>query len=163
DVIGSHEDIQAARLEDVRNFFKTYYAPNNASLAIVGDFDVASAKTLVEKYFGPLKKGLEVPKLNIETPTITAERRVTVQDRIPLRRVFMGWPTPAFFKEGDADADVVANALGGGKSSRLYKKLVYEKRIAQDVSAFQQSLALQSVFQISATARPGHTNEELEK
>jgi zinc protease len=161
-VIGSHADIQAAKLDDVRNFFKTYYAPNNATMAIVGDFDTAATKTLVEKYFGPLKRGPEVPKVEVDTPKITSERRVTVADRIPLPRVYMAWITPAFFQAGDADADITANALGAGKSSRLYKKLVYEKRIAQDVSAFQQSLSLGSVFQISATARPGHTPEELE-
>jgi zinc protease len=162
DVIGSHDDIQAAKLEDVRAFFKTYYAPNNASLAIVGDIDAARTKTLVEKYFGPLKRGPDVPKIQIETPPITAERRVVVRDHVPLPRVYMAWITPAFFKDGDADADVTASALGGGKSSRLYKKLVYDKQIAQDVSAFQQSLTLGSVFQITATARPGHTAEELE-
>jgi len=161
-VIGSHADINAAKLDDVRNFFKTYYAPNNATLAIVGDFEAGATRALVEKYFGPLKKGPAVPKIAVETPPITAERRVTVTDRIPLPRVYMAWITPAFFKDGDADADVTASALGGGKSSRLYKKLVYDKRIAQDVSAFQQSLSLGSVFQISATARPGHTPEELE-
>src|SRR5262245_8282280 len=110
-VIGSHQDIQAAKLEDVRNFFKTYYAPNNASLAIVGDFDSAPTKTLVEKYFGPLKKGPDAPKVNVETPKITAEKRVTVADRIPLPRVYMAWLTPQYFKPGDADADVVASAL----------------------------------------------------
>jgi zinc protease len=162
DVIGSHDDIQAAKLEDVRTFFKTYYAPNNASLAIVGDIDATGTRALVEKYFGPLKRGPEVPKVQIPTPAITAERRVVVKDHVPLQRVYLGWITPAFFKDGDADADVTANALGGGKSSRLYKKLVYEKQIAQDVSAFQQSLTLGSVFQITATARPGHTAGELE-
>src|SRR4029079_1685430 len=84
DVIGSHADIQAARLEDVKNFFKTYYAPNNASLAIVGDIDKAATKKLVEKYFGPLKQGTPAPKPSIETPKITAERRAVVKDRVEL-------------------------------------------------------------------------------
>ena len=162
-VIGSHEDIQAARLEDVKQFFKRYYAPNNASLAIVGDFDPARARTLVRKYFGTLKRGPEVPPLANNTPKITSERRATVQDRIELPRLYMAWLTSPFYKPGDADADIASIILGGGRSSRLYKKLVYEQQIAQDVSAVQQSLILGSQFQITVTARPGHTTEELER
>jgi len=162
DVMGSHEDIQSAKLEDVRNFFRQYYAPNNASLAIAGDFDAAATRQLVQKYFGPFKRGPEVPKVTVQTPQITAERRGVIKDHVELPRVYMAWITPPFFKEGDADADVTANALGGDKSSRLYKKLVYEKQIAQDVAAEQQSLVLGSAFQIIVTARPGHKPEEIE-
>jgi zinc protease len=163
DVMGSHADIQAAKLEDVRNFFKLYYAPNNASLAIVGDFDPAQAKQLVEKYFGPLKRGAPVPKISVVTPPITAERRAVIHDQVELPRVYMAWLTSPVFKPGDADADLASDVLGGGKSSRLYKKLVYEKQIALDVSASQQSLSLGSVFEIVVTARPGHTAAEMEK
>ena len=162
-VIGSHEDIQAAKLDDVRRFFGQYYAPNNASLAIVGDFDPAQAKALVQKYFSTLKRGPAVPPIKAETPKITAERRKTMTARVELPRVYMAWITSPILKPGDADADIASNILGGGRSSRLYKKLVYEKQIAQTVSAAQQSLILGSVFQIEATARPGHTAEELEK
>ncbi len=162
-VIGSHADIQAAKLEDVKNFFKLYYAPNNASLAIVGDIDKAATKALVEKYFGPFKKGAPVPKPSIETPKITTERRAVVTDRVELPRVYMSWITSPFFKPGDADADIAGTVLGGGKSSRLFKSLVYEKQIAQSVTAAQYSLTLGSVFTIEATARPGHTSDELEK
>jgi zinc protease len=162
-VIGSHEDIQAAKLEDVRRFFRQYYAPNNASLAIVGDFDPAQAKALVQKYFSTLKRGPAVPPIKAETPKITSERRKTMTARVELPRVYMAWITSPILKPGDADADIASNILGGGRSSRLYKKLVYEKQIAQTVSAVQQSLILGSVFQIEATARPGHTAEELEK
>jgi zinc protease len=163
DVMGSHADIQAAKLMDVRNFFRLYYAPNNASLAIVGDFDPAHAKELVEKYFGPLKRGTPVPKIAAVTPPITAERRAVIHDQVELPRVYMAWLTSPIFKPGDSDADLAADILGGGKSSRLYKKLVYEKQIALDVSAEQQSLNLGSVFEIQVTARPGHTAEEMEK
>ena len=93
DVIGSHADIQAAKLEDIRNFFKLYYAPNNASLAIVGDFDPAQAKQLVEKYFGPLKRGPPVPKIAAVTPPIIAERRIVIHDQVELPRVYMAWLT----------------------------------------------------------------------
>ena len=162
-VIGSHEDIQAVKLDDVRRFFRQYYSPNNASLAIVGDFDPAMAKSLVEKYFSTLKRGSDVPPIKAETPKITSERRKVVKSRVELPRVYMAWITSPILKPGDADADIASNVLGGGRSSRLYKKLVYEKQIAQTVSVQQYSLILGSIFQIEATARPGHTVEELEK
>ncbi len=161
-VIGSHTDIQAARLEDVKKFFKLYYAPNNASLAIVGDIDVAAAKKQVEKYFGSIKRGADVPKIKVTTPSITSERKTVVPDRIELPRVYMAWLTPSIFKEGDAEGGVAAQILGGGKSSRLFKKLVYEKQIAQDVLAEQYALILGSVFYVQVTARPGHSAEEIE-
>jgi zinc protease len=161
-VIGSHLDIQSAKLEDVRNFFKLYYAPNNASLAIVGDFNPEKARELVEKYFGPLKRGEDVPKIKTSTPPITSERRAIIQDNVQLPRVSMAWLTSPIFKPGDAEASLAASILGGGKSSRLYKKLVYEKQIALGVSATQQSLTLGSIFEIQATARPGVKPEDLE-
>jgi zinc protease len=162
-VIGSHADIQAAKLEDVRNFFKLYYAPNNASVAIVGDFDPAKVRQLVEKYFGPLKRGPEVPRVKVTTPPISSERRTVVHDNVQLPRVYLAWLTSPIFKPGDAEADITADALGGGKSSRLYKKLVYEKQLALEVEAEQNSLMLDSVFEIQATARPGVKPEDLEK
>jgi zinc protease len=162
-VMGSHEDIQAAKLDDVKRFFRQYYAPNNASLAIVGDFEPAQMKGLIEKYFGTLKRGPAVPPIKAVTPKITAERRKVVTERVELPRVYMAWLTSPILKPGDADADIAATVLGGGRSSRLYKKLVYEKQIAQNVSAQQYSLILGSIFQIEATARPGHTVDELEK
>lgn len=162
-VIGSHQDIQAANLEDVKKFFKLYYAPNNASLAIVGDIDPAQAKAAVQNYFGTLKRGAPVPRPSAKTPPVTVERRRVVNDRVELPKVYMAWLTSPIFKQGDADADIAAGVLGTGKSSRLYKKLVYEKQIAQDVSAQQYSLMLGSVFNVEVTARPGHTAEEIEK
>jgi zinc protease len=162
-VIGSHEDIQAVKLDDVKRFFRQYYAPNNASLAIVGDFETAPAKALVEKYFGTLKRGAPVPAIKVDTPKITSERRKIVTARVELPRVNVAWISPPIFKPGDGEADILATILGGGRSSRLFKKLVYEKQIAQNVTAQQYSLMLGSIFQIEATARPGHTAEELEK
>jgi len=161
-VIGSHEDIQAAKLDDVREFFRQYYAPNNATLAIAGDIDKAATRKLVEKYFGTLKRGPAVPPVKVDTPVITSEKRLVVEDRIELPRVYMAWITPAYFKDGDADADIASGILGQGRSSRLYKKLVYEKQIAQSINAYQYSTLLGSIFGIEATARPGHTLQELE-
>ena len=162
-VIGSHQDIEAAQLDDVRGFFKQYYAPNNASLAIVGDFTPAQAKQLVEKYFGPIAAGPPVPKITAQTPAITSERRKVVTDQIQLPRIYMAWITDPIFKPGDAEADVLARILGGGKSSRLYKKLVYERQIAQDVFTQQTSLILGSVFQIRVTAKPGVKIDDIEQ
>lgn len=162
-VIGSHADIQAARLEDVRNFFSEYYTPNNASLAIVGDIDLAQTKKLVEKYFGTIPRGPEVKRTAVAPPVLTAERRASLTDEVELPRVYMGWITPNAFQPGDAEAILAARLLGDGKTSRLYRELVYSRKIAQEVSAAQQSLALGSVFEIQLTAKPGHTTEELER
>ena len=162
-VIGSHEDIQAAKLADVKQFFKEYYAPNNATLTLVGDFDPQQVRQLVTKYFGSLRRGPAVAPVKVNTPPITEERRKVVPSRVELPKVFMGWITPAIFQPGDAEADITATILGGGRSSRLYKKLVYERQVAQDVTAYQYSLMLGSTFMIEATARPGKTVEELEK
>jgi zinc protease len=161
-VIGSHADIQAAKLDDVRQFFRQYYAPNNASLAIAGDFDKAAIKKLIEKYFGSLKRGPAIPPVNVTTAPITSEKRLVVHDNVQLPKVYMAWITPSIYKDGDADADIAGSILGGGRTSRLYKKLVYEKQLAQNVLASQYSLMLGSVFSIEATARPGHTAEEIE-
>jgi len=161
-VIGSHADIEAARLQDVRDFFRLYYAPNNASLAIVGDVDPARAMVLVEKYFGPIPSGPPVPRIDAGTPPITSPRRTSVADQVELPSVFMAWLTDSIFKPGDAEYDLIGRIMGGGKSSRLYRRLVYEKRLAQDVSAQQYSLALGSVFLIEATAKPDVTPESLE-
>jgi zinc protease len=172
-VIGSHADIQAAKLEDVRAFFQRYYCPNNASIAIVGDIDIAKTKELVAKYFGSIPRGADVPPIRATTPPITSERRATVTDQITLPRVYMAWITPPAFQPGEADGAIAADVLGGtptvpweryaGKANRLYRKLVYEQRIAQDVTATHYPALLGSIFQITATAKPGHTAEELEK
>lgn len=162
EVIGSHADIQAAKLDDVRRFFKQYYAPNNATVAIVGDFDPATAKRWVAKYFGPLARGPQVPAIRATTPTITSERRAVVSDQVELPRVYIGWLTPPIYKPGDADAALAAQILAGDKSSRLYKSLVYQKQIAQDVTIQLGSEVLGSIFELYATAKPGHTAAELE-
>jgi zinc protease len=163
EVIGSHVDIQAAKLEDVRRFFKLYYAPNNATVAIVGDFEPATAKRWVEKYFGPLARGPEVPKIRATTPPITSERRAVVSDQVELPRVYIGWLTPPIYKPGDAEAALAAQILAGDKASRLYKSLVYQQQIAQDVTIQLGSELLGSIFELYATARPGHSAAEIEK
>ena len=138
------------------------YAPNNATIAIAGDINKAVVKKLVERYFGSLKRGPAVPPIKVQTPPITAERRRVVTDRIELPRVYMAWLTPTYFAEGGPEADVAADLLGRGRSSRLYKRLVYERQIAQNVSVSHETAILGSMFMVEATARPGRTIEELE-
>ena len=162
-VIGSHADIEAAKLDDVREFFRQYYTPNNASIAIVGDFDPATAKKMIEKYFGPIPSGPPVPLVDTKTQPITHETRLTVSDEVELPRVYMLWLAPAYFTPGDADADMMAYVLGRGRSSRLYKKLVYEQQIAQDVDAQRYPLKLGSMFYLQVTCKPGVTAEQAEK
>jgi zinc protease len=162
-VIGSHADIQNAKLEDVRDFFTRYYGPNNASIVIAGDIDKVKTRALVAKYFGSLRRGPAVVRPNVTTPPITAEKRLVVPDRVELPRVYMGWLTPPAYQPGDAELAVAAQILAGGKSSRLYKSLVYGRQIAQDVDANQDARALASAFLIEVTARAGHTPAELEE
>jgi zinc protease len=162
-VIGYMPDLTAASYEDVVAFFKTYYTPSNASLVVAGDIDPARARQLVEKWFSDVKPGPASRPLTIPGVALTGVQKQTVTDRVQLPRLTLAWLTPRHFEPGDATLDVVADILAGGKNSRLYKRLVYELQIAQDVSAFQESMNLSSDFQIVATPRPGHTVEELQK
>lgn len=162
DVMGSHADIQSAKLADVREFFRRYYGPNNASIVIAGDIDKARTLALVRKYFGTFKRGETVARRSVATPPITSERRVTVADRIELPRLFIGWLTPPAFQPGDVELDVLAQVLAGGKSSRLYKTLVYDRQIAQEVNAAQNSYGLSSTFVVDVTARPGQSLRDIE-
>jgi len=161
-VIGSHADIEAARLNDVREFFRQYYTPTNATLAIAGDFDPEKLKPLLEKYFGPIPSGPPVDKSFAPARPITTEQRATVTDAVQLPRVSVGWLTPQSLKPGDSDADLFIQILGGGESSRLYRKLVYEKQIAQAVECNNQSLKITSVATCDITARPGVKPADLE-
>ena len=161
--IGYMEDLTAASYEDVVEFFKKYYAPNNASLVVAGDIDLDRARALVEKWFGEIPGGKPVEPVAPPAAILTSVKKATLTDRVQLPRIYLAWITPRMFAPGDAALDVLSSVLAGGKNSRLYKRLVYDTQIAQDVTAYQQSGALGSSFQIIATARPGHTAEELEK
>ena len=161
-VIGSHADIQAARLDDVRQFFRQYYAPNNATLAIAGDIDKATTKKLVEKYFGSLKRGSPVPPVNVKTPPITSERRIVVQDRVELPRVYMAWHSPAYFKDGDADARCRRWCARRWAFEPVVQKAGLRKADCAERECVSDSAMLSSTFAIEATARPGHTLQELE-
>lgn len=161
-VIGSHEDLAAATLDDVKGFFRTWYAPNNATLAIVGDFDKAEVKAKVEKYFGSIPRGEEPPPTNVVTPPIPAEKRLALTDEVEQAKVYFGWITPNSFQPGDAELQLGAAILANGKSSRMYRTLVLEKQIATDVTVFQYPLQLGSVFYVAVQGKPGQTAEQLE-
>jgi zinc protease len=159
--IGSMEDLSAATHTDVVDFFKTYYAPNNASLVIAGDIDIDQTRKLVEKWFSEIPRGPAVPPIAPPAAALTEVKKHTLTDRVQLPRLYLAWHTPAAYAPGDAAMDLAAGLLTGGKNARLYRRLVYDLQIAQDVAAFQQSQALGSVFLIMATARPGQTLEKI--
>ena len=161
--IGYMEDLTAASHEDVVEFFKKYYAPNNASLVVAGDIDLDRTRALVEKWFGELPRGAEVEPIAPPPAVLTSVKRQTLTDQVSLPRLYLSWLTPRFSAPGDAALDVVSSVLAGGKNSRLYKRLVYDTQMAQDVTAVQQSGALGSSFLIVATARRGRTVEEMQK
>ncbi len=160
--IGSMEDLTAASYEDVAQFFKTYYLPNNASLVIAGDIDVPDTRKLVEKWFAEVPRGSDPPPIGPLPAKLDEVKKQTMTDRVQLPRLYLAWHSPALYAPGDAAMDVAANVLAGGKTSRLYKRLVYDMQIAQDVNAFQQSQALGSAFLIIATARPGQSLERIQ-
>ena len=143
-VIGSHADIEAARLNDVRDFFKQYYTPNNASLAIAGDFDPAKLKALLTKYFGPIPRGPKVDPVTTVTAPITEQKRATVTDTVKLPQLRVAFLTPPAYAPGDADTDLLIEILGGGKASRLNQVLVYKQQVAQSVRCGNDSLKLTS-------------------
>jgi zinc protease len=155
-VIGSMADLSAASLEDVKTFFRTYYTPNNASLTIAGDFDRDSVSVWVQRYFGWIPRGPEVPPR--PTPVRVVVRQDTalaLEDRVQLPRVYYTWPTVRLYHPDDAPLDVLAYILAGDKNSRLYKRLVYEAQVVQDVSAWQNSPRLDGYFRLEVTPRPG--------
>jgi zinc protease len=163
DVIGSHEDLTAASADDVREFFKQYYTPNNLSLVVAGDFDPADAKRLVERYFAGIPAGPALDRSPKDVPKLDGEKIVEVRDRVPQERTYFAWHTPAFFDPGDADLELVATILTDGLSARLNKVLVYDKQLCSDVVSFQWSLEHVGHFVIWATARPGASLPQVEQ
>jgi zinc protease len=161
--IGYMEDLTVASYEDVVEFFKQYYGPNNASLVIGGDIEPARARAAVEKWFGEIKLGGSVPPIDAPPAILTEVKKRTLEDQVQLPRIYLAWLTPAQFTPGDAALDVAAQLLTGGKNSRLYRRLVYELQIAQDVSAFQSSAMMSSQFTVVATARPKVAITEVQK
>jgi zinc protease len=160
--IGETDDLHAARLDDVRRFFTTYYHPANASLALAGDFELDAALSLADTYFGELPAGPAVGPVRPETPPLPSGTRLYLEDRVELPRLYLAWLTVPMFAPGDADLDLAGDILANGKTSRLYRRLVFEERIATDVSAAQNSREIAGFVQIAATAAPGRSLSEIE-
>jgi zinc protease len=160
--IGAAEDLEAATLDDVKTFFQTYYRPRNASLALAGDIDADRALQLADDYFGDLDAGDDPPPVEAEFGPLQTEPRLILEDRIELPRLYLAWHSPALFAPDDAHLDLVSEVLAGGKTSRLYKALVYDQRLATEVAASQNSRELGSYFQVVATAAPGRSLADLE-
>jgi zinc protease len=152
--IGDPEDLRAATLEDVRTFFGTYYHPGNASLTLAGDIAADRALELADQYFGEIPAGPIAPPVRAGAPAI-ASRSLLLEDRVELPRLYLSWHSPAMFSPDDAELDLAADVLAHGKTSRLYRQLVYERRVATDVSAYQHSRELSGLFQIACTAAAG--------
>jgi zinc protease len=159
--IGSMSDLSAASLEDVRAFFRRWYVPSNATLVVAGDVDPGEVRRLVEKHFGGIARGAEPPPFHAPPARLEEEVLLVLQDDVQLPRLHLSWITPAYFAPGDAALDLLAGLLAGGKSSRLYRRLVYKLELAQDVAAFQSSGKVASTFEIQVTARSGHGLEEV--
>jgi zinc protease len=160
-VIGSMADLSAASYEDVVDFFKKWYGPANASVVIAGDVDAGEIRALAEKWFGEIPKSDPVAPLAPQPVVLTEEKRLVLEDRVQLPRVYLAWPVPAAYSPPSAALDALASLLADGKNSRLYKRLVYDLQVAQDVNAFQDTGAVASAFLVMVTARSGHTLEEI--
>ncbi len=161
--IGKHEDLANASVADVQNFFKTWYVPANATLAIVGDFDLADAKKLVEKWFTKFPKSSKPKPVVVPAPAIKSIDVAVDDSFAKLRRVQFVWHSPASYAAGDAELDFVANALGREGTGRLFKALVYDRPLAQSVNAFQGGQQFSGQFQISVTLRSDASLDEVKK
>jgi zinc protease len=165
DVIGSHADIEAARINDVRDFHQHFYTPNNASIAIAGDFNPAQLKDLLTKYFGPIPAGPKVEPVTaatVPTPVVTEQKRATVTDTVKLDQINFAFLLPPAYTPGDADTQLMTSILGQSSASRLYEELVHKRQIAQSAGCFDQPLKLTSIVSCSITAKPGVKIEDLE-
>jgi zinc protease len=162
--IGSMADLSAASLDDVKSFFRTYYAPNNATLTIAGDFNSADAKALVQKYFAGIPRGPAMPpRPKVAPVSLVKDTFMVLEDRVQLPRAFYDWPTVRIYDKDDAPLDVLAYVLASGKNSRLYKRLVFDMQVAQQVSAAQQSSRLAGRFEIDITPKPGQSLAAIDK
>ncbi len=160
--IGVPDDLLAASLEEVRHFFSTYYHPRNASLALAGDIDRSTALDMARRYFGEIPPGPPVAPVHPPQVRLDTEVRLLLEDRVELPRLYLSWHTPGLFEKDDAEMDLLADVLTSGKSSRLYRTLVYERRLATEVAAIQNSRETGGFFQVIATAAPGRTLDEVE-
>ena len=161
--IGSLEDITSFTIEDVRSFFEKYYSPANASLVIAGDFDPVDAKELTKKYFSEIPSKNHFEELEIKPATLAENKFIVHKDNVQLERIYLAWHTECAYSEDDAALDILTDLLTGSKTSRLYKKLVFEQEVAQEVTAYQFSGKFAGYFVVIATAKPGIMLTELKE
>jgi len=161
-VIGYMEDLSAAALDDVKGFFRTYYAPNNACLVLTGDIQPAEVKPLVERYFGPIVQGKKFERPGKIPVSLAEEKRMVFEDKVQLPRLYLTWHSAPSYSREDAVLSVLGEILSSGKSSRLYKSLVYDKQVAQSAFANQNGSEIAGQFQIQVTAKPGRNLTEME-
>jgi zinc protease len=158
--IGEPDDLRAVTVDDAREFFARFYHPGNASLVIAGDVTAAEGFALAEEYFAEIPRGPLVPP--VIAPAVTpAGRQDEMADRVELPRVYLSWPSAPLFAPGDAELDLAADVIGNGRTSRLYRRLIHERRVAVELAAAQSSRELGGMFQIVATAAPGQSVEAL--
>ena len=161
-VIGSMDDLDAASLKDVQHWFKSYYGAANAVLVVAGDVNSEEALNKVKKYFGDIPAGPPVERQSAWIAKRTGTHKQTVQDRVPQARVYMSWNTPQWGTKDANYLDLVSDVLSVGKTSRLYKRLVYDEQIATDVSASVEPREIAGLFQVRATAKPGVSLQKIE-
>ncbi len=159
-VIGYMEDLTAATHEDVTEFFRKYYAPGNASLVVSGDIDPADARKRIEHWFSDVKAGARLEPLQAPAVELTSVITERMTDTVQLPRIYLAWLTPGLLQPGDAELDLLSGVLSSGKNSRLYKRLVYDMQLAQDVNATQYSARLSSMYVIQITARPSQEDAD---
>jgi len=155
-------DLSAASEEDVKAFFRQYYTPNNAYLAIVGDFDPAQAQAWVTKYFGDLPPGKPVERPNIPLAKLDASKRLVYEDRVQVPRLYIQWPSVGAKHADDIPLSVMSSILSGSRTARLTKALVYDSQLASQIFAFQNSNEDVGQFQLVVIPRPDHTLTEIE-
>ncbi len=161
--IGTEEDLSNATLDDVKEFFKEYYIPNNASLCIGGAINPTEVKKLVEKYFGEIPSGKKIEKVKPSIPVLNENKYLLLEDNVQLPRLYISWLTVPHFTDSEAALNILADVISRGKNSRLFKSLVYEKQIAQDVMAYNNSAEISGSFTIVATAKPGISLKQIEE
>jgi len=162
-VYGLHEDLEAATAENVKDFFSQFYVPSNASLVVAGDFKSAEIKPLIQSLFGTIAAGAPVQRRQADPVKLDKPIRVTMLDKVQLPMILMAWHSPAQFGEGDVELDLAGTVLSSGKNSRLYKRLVFDEKLATEVSAGQNSAGLGSMFQITVVTTPEADLNKVEK
>lgn len=161
--IGYARDIESYTIEDVSNFFKTYYSPSNATIVIAGNFKSDKVKNLIKKYFADIKTNGTPALLNSDSFELNEVKHITLEDKVTLERIYFGWHSPKAFEDDDAAVDILSDLLTGSKNARLTRKLIYEMEIAQDVSSMQFSGKYGGHFMIMVTAKPGKSLNEIKK